>query len=119
MAARYAGARTVIAVDRIRARLDLALELGADHAILAGDTDVVADIMRLTGDGVDQSLDTTAVAAVMRQAIDVLAPRGICGFVTAPSDGSELPILFAACCSARRCVASSRATATPNSSFPS
>ena len=92
MAARYAGAKTVIAVDRIKARLDLALELGADHAILATETDAVVDIMRLTGDGVDQSLDTTAVASVMRQAIDVLAPRGVCGFVTAPSDGSELAI---------------------------
>jgi aryl-alcohol dehydrogenase len=92
MAARYAGAKTIIAIDRIKSRLDLALELGADHAILATDTDAVAEIIRITGDGVDQSLDTTAVASVMRQAIDVLAPRGICGFVTAPSDGSELPL---------------------------
>ncbi|MGK6315724.1 NAD(P)-dependent alcohol dehydrogenase [Neorhizobium sp. DT-125] len=90
MAARHAGAKTIIAVDRVQTRLDMALELGADHAIMATGPDVVAEILRITGDGVDQALDTTAVASVMRQAIDVLAPRGICGFVTAPSDGSEL-----------------------------
>lgn len=92
MAARYAGAKTIIAVDRVQARLDLALELGADHAIQASGTDAVAEIMRITGDGVDQALDTTAVGSVMRQAIDVLAPRGICGFVTSPSDGSDLAV---------------------------
>jgi aryl-alcohol dehydrogenase len=92
MAARYAGAKTIIAIDRVQSRLDMALELGADHAIMATGIDTVSEIMRITGDGVDQSLDTTAVASVMRLAIDVLAPRGICGFVTAPSDGSELPL---------------------------
>jgi aryl-alcohol dehydrogenase len=90
MAARYAGAKTVIAVDRVQHRLDLALELGADHVIDASKTDATAEIMRLTGDGVDYALDTTAVASVMRQAIDVLAPRGTCGYVTGSSDGMDL-----------------------------
>jgi len=92
MAARHAGAGRIIVVDRVRSRLDLALELGADHAIMADEADAVQEIMRLTGEGVDQSLDTTAVAPVMRQAIEALAPRGICGFVTSPRDGSDLGV---------------------------
>jgi aryl-alcohol dehydrogenase len=52
----------------------------------------VAEIMALTGEGVDFSLDTTGALMVMRQAIDVLAPRGYCGFVTSPWDGCELGV---------------------------
>ncbi|WP_162894705.1 NAD(P)-dependent alcohol dehydrogenase [Rhizobium terrae] len=92
MAARYAGAGTIIAVDRMKAHLDMAVELGADHAIMTTGTDAVAEIMRITGGSVDRSLDTTTVAVVMRQAIDALAPRGTCGFVSSPSDGTELPV---------------------------
>jgi len=93
MAARYAGAAKVVAVDRVRARLDLALELGADAVVDASATDAAAEIMRLTsGEGVNYALDTTGVASVMKQAINVLAPRGTCGFVTAPSSGEDLGV---------------------------
>ena len=49
--ARLAGARTVIAVDPIPTRRELALRFGADHALdpLAGDGDVGLEIRRLVG----------------------------------------------------------------------
>jgi len=92
MAAHLVGASRIIAVDRIQERLDLARELGATDTILAGDAPVVGDVMALTGEGVDFCLDTTGALPVMRQAIDVLAPRGYCGFVTSPWDGRELGV---------------------------
>ncbi|MFT8244804.1 NAD(P)-dependent alcohol dehydrogenase [Roseomonas sp. BN140053] len=92
MAARLSGASRIIAVDRHRHRLELARELGADEAIDVNDTPATAEIMRLTGEGVDFALDTTGVLPVMREAIDVLAPRGTCGFVTGPWDRRELPV---------------------------
>lgn len=92
MAARIAGAGRVIAIDRHVRRLELARELGADEIILAGADSVAKDVMRQVPGGVDFSLDTTGVLSVMRQAVDVLAPRGTCGFVTGPWDGTELPI---------------------------
>ena len=67
-------------------------ELGADDTIDAGDDPVVDAVMDLLPQGADCVLDTTATLPVMRQALDVLAPRGRCGFVAAPWDGSELPI---------------------------
>src|SRR5690606_6391374 len=51
--------------------------------------DTAAEIIRLTGGGVDFALDTTAARKVMRQAFEVLAIRGTCGYVTRPSDGEE------------------------------
>jgi len=92
MAARFAGARRIVAVDRHAHRLDLASELGADEIILADDDPVVDAIMGHLPAGADCVLDTTGVLPVMRQALDILAPRGRCGFVASPWDGSELPI---------------------------
>ena len=60
---------------------------------LQGDGGPIAPrILSLVPDGVDFVLDTTGVASVMREAIDVLAPRGMFGFVTAPLDGSDLTL---------------------------
>lgn len=83
MAARLAGAGTIIAVDRVPQRLQLALELGATHALDASGGDTVDEIMRLTGHGVDRTLNTTVSEAVLAQAVRCLAPRGICGTVAA------------------------------------
>lgn len=93
MAARLAGAGTIIAVDLNADRLTLATELGATHAVDAGRTDVVDAIRSLTGGaGADFTFEATGVIAVLRQAIDALAPRGTCGFVGASPAGSEVAV---------------------------
>jgi aryl-alcohol dehydrogenase len=94
MAARALGAGSIIAVDRHASRLDLALQLGATQALnAAAQPDVANEIRRLTGGrGVDVSLDTTAVSAVLRQAIDALAPLGRCGFVGGAPVGTTLEV---------------------------
>ena len=84
MAARIAGASRIVAVDRHPHRLEFAREFGAHDTLLAGGEPVAGEIMRLTGEWVDFALDTTGAPQVMRDAIDVLAPRGTCGFVTGP-----------------------------------
>lgn len=94
MAARALGAGTIIAVDKVAARLELARELGATAVVPVGETpDVPAAIRAITGGrGVQVSLDTTAVSAVLRQAIDALAPLGRCGFVGGAPVGSTLEV---------------------------
>ncbi|MDB5572311.1 MAG: Alcohol dehydrogenase zinc-binding domain protein [Hyphomicrobiales bacterium] len=92
MAARIAGASKIVVVDRHASRLSLAMELGADEAIAAGSAPVTEDVLNAVPGGVDFALDTTGVLPVMRQAMDVLAPRGNCGFVTSPWNGAELSI---------------------------
>jgi len=93
MAARAVGVTTLIVVDLVEARLQMARELGATHTINPGPgMDSVQEIRRITGSGVDFSFDTTGLMPVLRQAVDALAPRGTCGFVGASALGTELSL---------------------------
>jgi aryl-alcohol dehydrogenase len=89
MAARVAGATTIIAVDVTPSRLALAKELGATHVINSREVDVVATIKQITGGGVHYTLESSGRPEVLRQAIDALAIRGSCGIVGAPRLGTE------------------------------
>ena len=91
MAARLVGASVVIAVDLNESRLETARTIGATHTIVSGRTNPVAKVMELTdGAGVNFALDTTGIPAVVRQAAEVLALRGVCGIVGASPTGTEL-----------------------------
>jgi aryl-alcohol dehydrogenase len=80
MAARIAGASTVVAVDAVGTRLDLARELGASHTVLAG-PDVVARISELTVGGADFSIEASGHPTALIQAIDGLGTGGTCAAV--------------------------------------
>lgn len=68
--ARIAGARIIIAFERVPARLARARELGATHIVLAGDGDsahaqLVTDVRTLTGGrGVDHAFESTGLPAL-------------------------------------------------------
>ena len=89
MAARVVGCTTIIAVDTKPNRLELARELGATHAVNAAETNAVEAIQSITAGGVNYSLETTAVPAVFRQAVDALQLRGVCGLIGAAPLGTE------------------------------
>jgi aryl-alcohol dehydrogenase len=90
MAAKAVGCTTIIAVDMKSNRLALAQELGATHAVNAAEKDTAAEIQRITGSGVMYSLELTAQPRVLRQAVDVLIPSGVCGVIGAPPMGTEV-----------------------------
>ncbi|MGO1410800.1 MAG: NAD(P)-dependent alcohol dehydrogenase [Microbacterium sp.] len=79
MAAVANRAGTVIAVDMVDSRLELATELGATHVINPGREDSVARIHEITGGGVQTALDTTGNDRVFAQMIDSLAVAGHAG----------------------------------------
>ena len=74
MAAKAAGVGTIIAVDPVAGRRQIAAELGATATVDPASDDVVDAIRQLTGAGATHALDTTAIGAVINQAIDALAP---------------------------------------------
>jgi len=89
MAGRIVGATTIIAVDLVDSRLELARELGATHAIDARSGDVVEQVMAITGGrGVEFSLDATGTDKAIASALGVLAMRGTCGFVGGAPPGA-------------------------------
>jgi len=92
MAAKLVGAGIIIAVDQVPARLALALELGATHAIDATAGQVAEAIRAICRHGVDYTLDTTGNMKVLRTAMDMLAPRGTCGYVGGAPPGAAVTI---------------------------
>jgi aryl-alcohol dehydrogenase len=91
MAAALLPLTAVIAVDRVPARLDLARELGATHTVNTDTDDAAKAIAEITdGRGITHSIDTTAVPALLRAAVDALGIRGRCAVVGAPPAGTEV-----------------------------
>jgi aryl-alcohol dehydrogenase len=90
MAAKLVGAGKIIAIDLRDDRLQLAMELGATHTINPSKESIPEAIKKISGNGVDFTLETTALMPILRQAIDVLALRGTCGFVGGAPEDSEL-----------------------------
>ena len=89
MAARVAGATTIIAVDVVESRLKLALTLGATHTINANNVNPVEAIQEITKGGARYSLETSGLPAVLRQALDAIGVRGECGIIGAAPLGTE------------------------------
>lgn len=94
IAAHVAGATTIIAVDVVPERLELAKELGATHTVNGKEQDdVVGEIHRITGSGADYALDTTGIPALIMQCVDGLRQRGKAAILGAsgPDAVIELP----------------------------
>ena len=92
LAARVAGCATIIAVDVHHNRLDLALQLGATHAIDATEGGVVEQVRSITGQGASYAVDCTGSPGILRQALDVIAPLGTAAAVGSPPMGSEVNV---------------------------
>ncbi len=91
MAARIVGAGPIIGVDINPMRLELALELGATHAIDSGHEDVASRITHITGRGVDYVLEITGDPQMHQLAMDVLNPHGTVALFAGGSGGESLP----------------------------
>jgi aryl-alcohol dehydrogenase len=90
LAARAVGASKIIAVDLQDSRLELASRLGATHTINSTRENPVEAIMAISEFGVDFTIDTTALPAVIRQAIESLSLTGTCGLLGVSPPGVEL-----------------------------
>ena len=76
-AAKHLGVGTVIAVDPLESRRDVAAGYGAIGIDPTAEADVVAKIKELTGGaGASYAIDTTAISAVFKQAQQALKVRG-------------------------------------------
>jgi aryl-alcohol dehydrogenase len=92
MAAKVVGCTSIIAIDLLPQRLELAKELGATDIINAGQSDVIEQIQQLNHGGVDFSLECSGLPSVLRQAIDSMNNTGTCGLIGAAPPGTECNI---------------------------
>jgi aryl-alcohol dehydrogenase len=82
MAAKIAGCYPIIAVDVVPSRLEMALELGATHAINGKEVDAVAEIKTITNGGAHASVESSGVPALTLQALRCLRRLGTCCVVS-------------------------------------
>ncbi|WP_338894576.1 NAD(P)-dependent alcohol dehydrogenase [Streptomyces sp. TG1A-60] len=94
MAAALTPATTIIAVDKVGERLELARQLGATHTVNASDVaDITEAVMEITGgQGADGVVETTGSVFVLRKGVDSLAARGTLVIVGAPPFGTEVSL---------------------------
>lgn len=75
--ARLMGATTIIGVESISERREIALEMGADHVVDFTKADPVEEIMRITGGrGVDVAIEALGRQETLEAALRVLRPGG-------------------------------------------
>ncbi|MCI5075388.1 zinc-binding dehydrogenase [Oricola sp.] len=76
MAARVAGAKTIIGIDMRDDKFPIARELGATDTLRADDPELVEKVRVLTGDGVDFAFEMSGAPAAMKSAPDLIRPGG-------------------------------------------
>ena len=116
--ARLAGAATIVAVDRRPEKLEAARRRGATHAVDAGDGDAVAQIMAITGGGVDHAFEVVGAAATIRLAWDVLRAGGTAVVVGLAPAGVEVSLPAIEFLSEKSIVGSYYGSAEPRETFP-
>ena len=96
MAAKVAGAATIIAVDLNAARLEMAHELGATHSFNPADfadgDALLAAIADVVPGGCNYAIDTTGNPGVLRQAFDSCGPRGVAAMIAPGVPGTEVTV---------------------------
>jgi len=91
--ARLAGATTIIGVDGIPGRLDMARRCGANVTIDIHEDDPVAKIMRLTdGRGVDVAIEALGTQTTFESALRVLRPGGTLSSLGVYSTDLKIPL---------------------------
>ncbi len=95
LGASVCGCGTIIAVDRVDTRLDLARSLGATHGInTAREHDLAKSIRTIVPRGVNFLVDSAGVPVLIAAALGALAIRGTLGLVAVPPSADhrlELP----------------------------
>jgi threonine dehydrogenase-like Zn-dependent dehydrogenase len=91
--AKLSGATTIIGVDALPERLEMARRLGADHVINFRKVDPVTEIMRLTnGRGVDVAIEALGTQATFEACLRVLRPGGTLSSLGVYSTDLRIPL---------------------------
>jgi aryl-alcohol dehydrogenase len=96
MAANLTAASTIIVVDVVPERLELAKELGATAVINGGESENLTEsIMQATGGGANIIIETTANVGLLEAGMAALARGGTMGLIGAPAAdvAASLPVM--------------------------
>ncbi|MBW2290463.1 MAG: Zn-dependent alcohol dehydrogenase [Deltaproteobacteria bacterium] len=116
-AARIKGVAPIIAIDIDPAKLTLAKELGAHHA-LDGNDDVQKAVRKLTGLGVHTAIEAIGNVATMESAWEMLRPGGLEIAVGMPRAGEKIPIRAGGLFLEKRLAGSTYGSSDPRRDIP-
>ncbi|MEQ8268682.1 MAG: NAD(P)-dependent alcohol dehydrogenase [Parvibaculum sp.] len=92
MGAVVQGCETIIVLEPHAARRQLALELGATHALDPAEAaDLAAAVRAILPIGVDYAFDTTGIPALLQATMGCLGPHGTFGIVGIAPPGTPVP----------------------------
>lgn len=89
--AKMSGASLVIGIDRVPARLEMAKRMGADVVLNYEQQDVVAEIKKLTGGGVDVAIEALGTQPTFENALRSIRPGGTLSSLGVYSGHLSLP----------------------------
>jgi len=89
--AKLMGAALVIGIDRNPTRLETARRMGADVVVDARECDVVAEVRRLSGGGVDVAIEALGEQTTFEMALRVLRPGGTLSSLGVYSGKLQIP----------------------------
>ena len=91
--ARLRGASTIIVVDGVDQRLEVARRMGADVTLNFRNVDVVDEILKVTGGrGVDAAIEALGTQTTFEQALRVLKPGGTLSSLGVYSQDLSIPL---------------------------
>ncbi len=79
-----AGARQLVAIDKLESKLELARSLGATHTFRADDPDLIARVKDATGGGVDVAVEAASAVAALDTAYKITRRGGTTVTVSLP-----------------------------------
>jgi S-(hydroxymethyl)glutathione dehydrogenase/alcohol dehydrogenase len=86
---RLAGASRIIAVDMSPAKLELARTFGATDGVKGG-PDAVAEVVEMTGGGVDYAFEVIGLPSTLRDAFSMVRKRGTAVMIGVGAAGAEV-----------------------------
>jgi S-(hydroxymethyl)glutathione dehydrogenase / alcohol dehydrogenase len=92
LGARLVSAHPIVAVDPLAEKRDLALRLGATHAIDPDAEDAAAAIRRIVADGVDHAFEAVGIPAVAEQAFAATRTGGKSVLIGQPAMGASVAL---------------------------
>lgn len=90
--ARIAGAGRIIAIDRLDSKLELARELGATDTLNGTDLDVAAEVIEMTGGGVQYSFEALGLPQTAQSAFEMLRMGGTATILGMFKPGTKLQL---------------------------
>lgn len=88
VAARLVGAGTVVVVDPVKSKRELATELGATATLEGTGDDLVAELLAACPGGADYAFEAAGLTALASAGFSALRPGGMLVLVGVPPDGS-------------------------------